>query len=116
MSSDSYANKQADILIAFEEGINHYTVLDHQKQFNLFLKAGIKVATLFAKTEKANGRSLVAVQTGEEKQHSNWGRVEDLSHSKLDFAFASEAMVFVHSPQKTSLECFNCSIYSLGAL
>lgn len=97
------------MLIAFGEGINDDIVLDHQKQFNLFLKAGIKVATFFKKMEKGNGRSLLAVQTGEEKQRSNWGRTSAaavLSLSKLDFTFASEAMAFVRSPQKTLWSAF----------
>lgn len=51
------ANNQAEILIAFEKGIKDDIVLDHQKQFNLFLKAGIKVAALFTKTGKAKGHS-----------------------------------------------------------
>lgn len=67
------ANNQAEILIAFEKGIKDDIVLDHQKQFNLFLKAGIKVAALFTKTGKAKGHSLSAVQMGEEKQCSDWG-------------------------------------------
>lgn len=66
------ANNQAQILIAFEEGIKDDIVLDHQKQFNLFLKAGIKVAALFTKMGKARGHSLSAVQMGEEKQFSDW--------------------------------------------
>lgn len=67
------ANNQAEILIAFEKGIKDDIVLDHQKQFNLFLKAGIKVAALFTKTGKAKGHSLSAVQMGEEKECSDWG-------------------------------------------
>lgn len=67
------ANNQDEILIAFEEGIKDNIVLDHQKQFNLFLKAGIKVAALFTKMGKAKGHSLSAVQMGEEKQCWHWG-------------------------------------------
>lgn len=113
-----YANNQAEILIDFGEGINDGIVLDHQKWCNMFLKAGIQVAILFTKMEKVNGRSLLAVQTGEEKQCPTWGRTSAaavLSLSKLDFASPSGAVVRSFTP-KISQECFHYSIYNLGTV
>lgn len=90
------ASNQAEILIAFEEGIKDDIVLDHQKQFNLFLKAEIKVAALFTKMGKAKGRS----------QLCRWVRRNSVQIGVIECYCSTE-------PLKSSIQVRGSGVHSL---